>query len=182
MESGGLTLDLGGSAREVTPADIPTYLQTGMVAYADHYSHLWPSGDPWPYTTRNFTPEILQAEIRDPQVRVWLVLQDGVPAGICKIDFGKDLEGYPPGQSLFLEKIYFKKPFTGKGLGTALLTAIVHLGRQHGRRVLWLEAMQKGPAIAFYQRFGFRIVRETRIPHPEVLEAEAPMWVLSLEI
>lgn len=182
MESGGLKTGPGWSAREVTPEDIPAYLQTGKAAYADHYRHLWPSGDPWPYTTRNFTPEILQAEIRDPQVRVWLISQDGDPAGICKIDFGKDLEGYPPGSALFIEKIYFKKPYTGKGLGTALLRAITRLARQQGRQVLWLEAMQRGPALAFYQRFGFRIVRETRIPHPEVLEAESPMWVLCLEI
>ena len=182
MESGGLRTNPGMSVTEVTPADIPAYLQTGKAAYADHYSHLWPSGDPWPYTTRNFTPEILQAEIRDPELRVWLVRKDGVPAGICKVDFGKDLEGYPPGHGLFIEKIYFKKQYTGMGLGTALLTAITHLGRRCGRRILWLEAMQKGPALAFYRRFGFRILRQTRIPHPEVLEAEAPMWVLCLEI
>jgi GNAT superfamily N-acetyltransferase len=162
--------------------DIPLYLETGKAAYEDHYCHLWPGGDPWPYLTRNFTPEIVQAEIQNPQLRLWIVYCARIPAGICKLDLGKDFQAMPSGNSIFLEKIYFKKSFTGQGLGSALIEEISRLGREMGKSFLWLEAMQKGPALSFYLKHGFKIVGETQVPHPEVLQAEKKMWVLSRRI
>ena len=162
--------------------DIPIYLETGEAAYQDHYCHLWPGGDPWPYLTRNFTPEIVEAELQDPQVRLWLVLCEGAPAGICKLVLGKDHGSMPPGSCLFIEKIYFKNCFTGQGLGSVMIREISRLGLQTGKRFLWLEAMQKGPALSFYLDRGFKILGETQVPHPEVLEEEKMMWVMGREL
>lgn len=162
--------------------DIPLYLETGKEAYRDHYCHLWPGGDPWPYLTRNFTYDIAASDLQNPQTLLWMVDCEGVPAGICKLDLGKDFGAMPAGSSIFLEKIYFKKSFTGQGLGSTLIEEISRLGREMGKRFLWLEAMQKGPALSFYVKHGFEIVGETQVPHPEVLEAEKKMWVLSRRI
>ena len=162
--------------------DIPLYLETGGAAYRDHYCHLWPGGDPWPYLTRNFTTEIVQAELQSPNLRLWLVYCGGTPAGICKLDLEKDHRTMPRGSSIFIEKIYFKNSFTGHGLGSSLMDEITRLGHELGRRFLWLEAMQKGPALSFYRNRGFKILEETQVPHPEALEAEKRMWVLGREI
>ena len=162
--------------------DIPLYLETGRAAYKDHYCHLWPEGDPWPYLTRNFTPEIVQAELHSPNIRLWLVYCGGAPAGICKLDLEKDHTSMPRGSSLFIEKIYLKSSFTGQGLGSSLMDEITKLGQELGKRFLWLEAMQKGPALSFYRNCGFKILGETQVPHPEVLEAEKMMWVLGREL
>ena len=168
--------------RSLREKDIPLYLETGRAAYRDQYCHLWPGGDPWPYLTRNFTPEIVQAELQSPGVQLSLVYCNGAPAGICKLDFAKDFKSMTPGNSIFLEKIYFKNAFTGQGLGSALIREIVRQGQEMGRRLLWLEAMQKGPALSFYLTHGFKILGETQVPHPEVLEAEKMMWVLGREL
>ncbi|MEJ2584856.1 MAG: GNAT family N-acetyltransferase [Robiginitalea sp.] len=162
--------------------EIPLYLETGSAAYEDHYCHLWPGGDPWPYLTRNFTPEILHAEMQKPNLRLWLVYCSGIPAGICKLDLDKGYGSLPAGGSLFIEKIYLKKSFTGQGLGSSLIRKITRLGQEMGRQYLWLEAMQKGPALSFYLNHGFKILGETQVPHPEALEAEKKMWVLGREI
>jgi len=161
---------------------IPVYLETGKAAYEDHYCHLWPGGDPWPYLTRNFTREIVENELQDPQIWLWLVWCAGSPAGICKLDLSKDFGSIPPGSSIFIEKIYFKNAFTGLGLGSAIIREISRLGRELDKGFLWLEAMQKGPALSFYLNNGFKILGETQVPHPEVLEEEKMMWVLGLEL
>ncbi len=158
--------------------EIPLYLETGRAAYRDHYCHLWPKGDPWPYLTRNFTEELVRSEIHNPELKVFLVRSGGMPAGICKLDLSREFGATASGNSIFLEKIYFKRPFTGRGLGSSVIGEIIRMGTQWGRDFLWLEAMQKGPALSFYLNHGFSILGETEVPHPEVLESEKKMWVL----
>ena len=172
---------LSDSRLEIIPLSVntlPTYLQTGREAYTDHYCHLWPGADPDPYLRRNFTPAILQEEIKDPRYESWLILFKRQPAGICKLDLQKELQIHPPISSLFLEKIYFRKGFTGQGLGKQVMGWLLTRAKVLGRDFIWLITMQKGPALNFYKKQGFKILRESKIPYPEVLEAEKGMWVL----
>lgn len=187
MEGNRLMEPGSGACREpkiriLKPEEIPLYLETGRIAYRDHYCHLWPGGDPWPYLSRNFTQEILKAEINNPNLRLWLIRCGATAAGICKLDLQKEGPGICPGTAVFIEKIYFKKSFTGKGLGSKTLAEISELAESLGRKFLWLEAMQKGPALSFYLQHGFRILGETEVPHPEVLPAEKKMWVLGRQL
>ena len=157
---------------------IAEYLETGRQAYTDHYCHLWPGSNPDPYLSRNFTRHILDETLGRPQLVHWLMYAGGKAAGVCKIDLERNHPHFLPANSLFLEKIYFRSRYTGKGLGSQVLQRITSLAGQVGRKGIWLEAMQKGPALAFYQKEGFRILGETAIPYPEVLPDEKPMWVL----
>jgi len=162
----------------LTAGLISEYLYTGRAAYRDHYCHLWPGGDPDPYLRRNFTEAISQAELENPRYICWLIYYQGRPTGICKLDLKKDCSYHPAESSLFLEKIYFRKAFTGQGIGGFVMEEILQWAARRGREFIWLESMQKGPALAFYRRYGFEILSDTQVPYPEVLEAEKKMWVL----
>ncbi|MCO5724061.1 GNAT family N-acetyltransferase [Robiginitalea marina] len=166
----------------VSEGDLPAYVATGTRAYTDHYCHLWPGGNPRPYLSRNFTLPLARSQLRDPACRLWLIREGDQAAGICKLVLDRDLPGSPPGRSVFIEKVYFIRSFTGRGMGTALLGEIGRFAGESGRDVLWLEAMQKGPALAFYLKNGFVRVSQTRIPYPEVLPDEKMMWVLKREL
>lgn len=166
----------------VSEADLPAYVATGARAYTDHYCHLWPGGDPGPYLSRNFTLPLAKKQLQDPACRLWLLREGDQVAGICKLVLDRDLPGFPAGSSVYIEKIYLKKDFTAKGMGTALLREIERFARESGRDVLWLEAMQKGPALAFYLKNGFVRVGQTQVPYPEVLPDEKMMWILTREL
>lgn len=176
---------LGGPGLAIIPLSvktIPLYLQTGREAYTDHYCHLWPGADPDPYLRRNFTPSILLGEIKSPRYECWLIGYEGQPAGICKLDLEQECSIHPPDSALFLEKIYFRKSFTGRGLGERVLDHILLRAKIHGRDFVWLKTMQKGLALTFYKKHGFRVLDETQIPYPEVLEAEKRMYVLGRSV
>ncbi|MDG1572322.1 GNAT family N-acetyltransferase [Robiginitalea sp. M366] len=160
---------------------IDTYLQTGRQAYTDHYCHLWPQGNPHPYLSRNFIPEKVTPDLDNPDSWLWVVRAGGQAAGICKWVVGKPGGPLPGKPQVFLEKIYFKKAFTGMGLGGHVMDHLLAWSRNRGAAYLWLEAMQKGPALSFYQQRGFRILGETQVPYPEVLPGEKAMWVLGRE-
>ncbi|SFR50941.1 Acetyltransferase (GNAT) family protein [Robiginitalea myxolifaciens] len=174
----GYTLNL----RQLEPNDsaIATYVQTGRSGYRDHYCHLWPKGDPWPYIDRNFTTPIVSSEVGREGLSHWLVYWNNEAGGICKVDSGKAYPGFLNRQSLYLEKLYFRKACTGKGIGGSMLEFLRDFALKAGKTGIWLEAMQKGPALNFYLKNGFEIIGETQVPYPEVVPEERHMWVLGL--
>ena len=167
--------------RELTPAETGEFIRTGCAAYTDHYCHLWPSGDPMPYLSRNFTPQRLESDMTNPALIHWLILWEEAYVGICKLDLSKNSGGFFEGPSLFVEKIYFRKSLTGMGLGSLVMEAVAQLAIHMGRRFVWLETMQKGPAKRFYKKLGYRVLGETAVPYPEVLPSEKAMWIMGRE-
>ena len=158
------------------------FLRAGTQAYTDHYCHLWPGGNPAPYIQRNLLAPVVRKEMKTPGYRHWLVRSAEGVAGICVVNSGADFPGFHPGNSLFIEKIYLKKAFTGQGIGTRVIAQLLEYCRASGRSGIWLKAMEKGPARRFYQQAGFRKIGVSAIPYPEVLPAEAAMCVMGRDV
>lgn len=161
---------------------IQQYVETGRAGYRDHYCHLWPDGDPWPYVDRNFTQAILAEELEQAELHHWLVSCNNEPGGICKVDCSKGYPGFLNGHALYLEKLYFRNEFTGQGAGAKILDFLKEFASRNDKKGVWLEAMKKGPALGFYLKNGFEIIGETQVPYPEVVPEERHMWVLGLAL
>ena len=52
------------------------------------------------------------------------------------------------------------EPYRNKGIGTAMLTALLESLRDHGFRQASLSVQKENPAFHLYQRLGFTVVRE----------------------
>lgn len=166
----------------VTPETIGDYCQTGIAAYLEHYTHLWPEGDPSPYFNHYYREEQVARELENPAFVLGLVQVEGRHAGIFKLDLKRSSADFHPGKALFLEKIYLKKAYTGLGLGSVLMQQFCSWARAIGMKGLWLETMYKGPARSFYLKHGFRFLGTTEVPYPEVLEAEKAMWAVGIDL
>ena len=85
-----------------------------------------------------------------------VLVVDGEPAGICKLAIRGD-RGWISG-------IGIAAPHRGKGLGEALMRAVIGEARSRGLRELWLEVLTPNePAIRLYEKLGFRNVRELEV-------------------
>lgn len=63
----------------------------------------------------------------------------------------------PPGVQAELQRLYVQEPFTGRGVGTALLHAAEAAARQNGATVLWLTPwVHNRRALDFYAARGYR--------------------------
>ncbi len=59
------------------------------------------------------------------------------------------------GKSLYLDDLYVKEPWRGRGVGRALLEAVLAFARRHGcQRVRWQVLEWNTPAIEFYRKIG----------------------------
>src|SRR5688572_5060041 len=102
-------------------ADIIELQDIGIRSYVPHYSHLWKEGGIEWYLQRCFAPENLQREIADANIEYYIVAAENQNVGILKLVLQKPLPDSDLENSLYLEKIYFVKEWTGKGVGRKLM-------------------------------------------------------------
>ena len=162
----------------LTPDLISTYNRVGAESYRQHYLHLWPDNDPSEYIENSFTAEVVAQEIEDQNLRHFLIAKQSEIAGILKLVMDAPIEPYSAGQAILLEKIYLLKEYSGQGLGEQCIRYIIELSVSLGKEILWLEAMQKGKALAFYHKLGFEITGEKLLHFSNAIEEERPMYQL----
>lgn len=87
--------------------------------------------------------------------RVWLVEADAGPVGYAVLTRGFSLEF--EGRDAFLDELYVRPAFRGRGLGRALVDAVEGGCRELGVRALHLEVDRDQTRVQeLYRRAGFR--------------------------
>jgi ribosomal protein S18 acetylase RimI-like enzyme len=85
-----------------------------------------------------------------------VALVDGEAAGICKLAVR--------GERGWIAGVGVAVPHRGKGVGEALMHAVLDEARSRGLREVWLEVLvQNVPAIRLYEKLGFEHVRELEV-------------------
>ena len=158
------------------------YISVGKRAYNQHYTHLWSNGDTSPYIQHSFTNEVLYREETDTNTELYLIKLGTDIAGILKITLKKAIDQFSEDEALYVDKIYIQKEFTDLGIGKRTLDFITGTANDLQKRLIFLEAMQKGPALAFYLKNDFKIVGRTQIPFKGAIEKEKPMYILIKEL
>jgi len=88
-----------------------------------------------------------------PRLEAWLAFVDGAPAG-----YALTLETYSSFlalPTLYLEDIFVRPEFRGRGAGAAMFRRLVEEARRRGcGRMEWVVLDWNRPALEFYERFG----------------------------
>ena len=123
-------------------------------------------GEEWLwYERRAMDDEALSAIIDDERVEIYVLYDDGVPAGFFELDRREEPE---------IELAYFGliPEFIGKGLGPYLLSAAIDLAWSYEPARLWVHTntLDHPSALPLYQRFGFVPYKreEKVIPDPRL--------------
>lgn len=132
------------------------------------------------YLREAFSIEGLRREMENPAARFFFLYYGGKLAGYVKINGANAQTELQDPEALEIERIYVRKPFQGKGLGSWLLDEIKSLGREEGKKYLWLGVWEEnGEAIRFYKRHGF----VTFGKHPYYIGSDRQMdWLMQLDL
>ncbi|MGB5368989.1 MAG: hypothetical protein WBN18_01055, partial [Flavobacteriaceae bacterium] len=98
-----------------------TYIEVGVLAYRQHYLHLWEDQNPDPYINIAFTLEVLRNEALNCNTKLFLVYKDTLAIGILKINLEHSLGPHPSTEVLLFDKIYIMKAYSGQGVGKKVL-------------------------------------------------------------
>ncbi|MGO1521058.1 MAG: GNAT family N-acetyltransferase [Sphingobacterium sp.] len=71
----------------------------------------------------------------------------------------------PDEDSLRIEKLYLLPQAQGRGHGRRLIDFAAEEAKRHGFDVLELNVNRENPAFVFYQKAGFRVIRQVDIPY-----------------
>lgn len=162
----------------ITPDTYDSYMEIGSKAYNQHYLHLWPHRNSAPYIESSFTKEILEREEQDSNTILYRILNNTKPVGVLKITLDAPLGSFSEKQALCVDKIYILNEHSGKGIGKKVLQFATLRAKEVQKEIVWLDTMQKGPALDFYLKNGFKIHSESKVTFPTVIEEESLMWVM----
>lgn len=166
----------------LTSANFNTYIEVGTKAYNQHYPHLWPNGDTTPYIHNSFTLKVLKEEEKNRNTQLFLIQLNTACVGILKFTLDCSLAEYSSKAALYLDKIYITKEATGFGIGTKTLHFVTLRAKALNKSILWLEAMQKGPALGFYKKNGFSVHSTSQIPFEQAIASEKLMFIMKKDI
>ena len=154
------------------------YIEVGTQAYNQHYLHLWPNENSSPYIKSSFTKEVLEKEATDDNTILYRILKNKKAVGVLKITLNSPLVNFSEDEALCVDKIYILKEHSGKGIGKKVLQFVMLRAKEMQKKIVWLDTMQKGPALNFYLKNGFIIHSESKVTLPTILEKEKLMWIM----
>jgi ribosomal protein S18 acetylase RimI-like enzyme len=131
--------------RPATPADEPTLLELMREFYAEDRMPLDEAA----------ARAALRGVLGDPSRGSAVLIEvDGAVAGYLVVCFGWSLEFQ--GRDAFVDELFLRAPFRGRGIGTRALEVAAELCRGSGVRALHLEVERgKTRAQLLYRRAGF---------------------------
>jgi GNAT superfamily N-acetyltransferase len=153
------------SLRLANQADVPLLAALGAQTFSETFAKDNTPQDLAEYLRKNFSPEILSAELAQPG-SLFLILEiDGAPAGYARLlDHSSEAcltesDQWNHLHPMELVRIYLLQAWTGHRLGDALMKACLERAQMQGAEVLWLGVWERNErAIAFYNRWGFEKV------------------------
>jgi ribosomal protein S18 acetylase RimI-like enzyme len=97
----------------------------------------------------------LTALLRDANLgATWLILDGSAPVGYIVLCFGYSLEWL--GRDAFVDDLYLREEYRGRGWGRATMTFVEDAARERGIRVLHLGVVKGNErALQLYRKLGF---------------------------
>lgn len=148
--------------RHGVPEDASMLAELGARAFAQTFSRYNTPEDMADYLAKSFSPAIQASELSTPGCTFLIIEQEG-PDGKQAFGFARLQTGPAPTcitgvNPIELVRIYLLEEWIGHGEGSKLMQASIDEASRTGHDVVWLGVWEKNPrAIAFYEKWGFRI-------------------------
>lgn len=131
--------------------------------FREAFAHLYSAEDLALFETQVYAPDVIAAEMANPDRRYLVAFDDGRMIGYCKIGFDKSLD-YDWGDRTIVElkQLYILASHHGGGVAQHLTDWAIAEARAVGADALLLSVYSDNPrGQAFYRKYGFEHVGDT---------------------
>jgi diamine N-acetyltransferase len=169
--------------RKADKNDLELLFDLSRQSYAEAFANHWNEGGLAWYLNKVYNKESLAVDLDNHEISYFIAFYNDAPAGFMKVRINSNLLGEGAAAGLEIEKIYFKKSFQGKGMGTMLLQMGIDIARQLKKEEVWLGVLDTNvKACKLYERMGFVIFDKTRLELPYLKEELKGMWRMVLKL
>ena len=142
--------------RPGTPADAAALAQFGARTFFETFAADNTADDMAKHLASAWSPARQDLELRDPLLDTLLAVDAcGALAGFAQLRANCAPACVPTRKPVELKRFYVDKPWQGRGLARALMTAVERAARRRGAREIWLGVWERNPrAQAFYRKCG----------------------------
>jgi len=151
-----------GSAtiRRATEADAALLSQLATRLFEETFGPRNDPADMRAYVADAFSVEAEREALTDADRAVWIAANDRQEAlGYATLRRGSTADGVVAMRPAEVQRIYVDQRRHGQGVGYALMRKCVDFAKLWHCDVIWLGVWERNPrAIAFYEKFGFRVV------------------------
>ncbi len=147
--------------RRATSADNALLAQIGAETFRDTFEADNTPEDMAAYLAGAFNPDRQAQELAEPD-SMFLIAELGADVvGYTRLKTAPPPAAIGAERALEIARLYARKGWIGQGVGAALMRACLATAVRDGYPVVWLDVWEKNPrAIAFYEKWGFKIVGE----------------------
>ena len=183
--------------RLMQPADLDTLQSICRSAYSENFGHHWQEDGLFEYLEKVFGTSTLAAELADPHIRFYVAFRQrgplapaepaecraAEPVAFMKLNLYSNLPGAPQEKGIELDKLYILPDCKGQKIGAQLMDLAFRLAETTGKDDFWLAVIDtNAPAIAFYEKYGFRFHSTTRVGYPQFREELKGMWRMHADV
>ncbi|MBY0573369.1 MAG: GNAT family N-acetyltransferase [Undibacterium sp.] len=148
--------------RRATADDAAALAQLARRTFVESYASLCDEQAMRNHCDRHFGEAQQRAEILDPHYVVLLLYVGEELVGLAQVVRRTLPACLTQTNAIALQRYYLLQTWQGKGLGQALLNAVIEAALSLGGVYLWLSVWEKNPrAIAYYLKAGFACMGET---------------------
>ncbi len=145
--------------RRATAADEALLADLGTETFHDTFAAENTPEDMAQYLERAFGAGRQAEELADPAAAFLIAQVDDAPVGYARIRWGTTRAVVPGTRLLEIVRLYVRRPWIGRGVGAAMMSACVAEARLSNCDVVWLAVWERNlRALAFYEKWGFTIV------------------------
>jgi len=146
------------SIRQAAAVDVALLSSLGAQTFSDTFGPDNTPEDMAAYLAASFSPAQIASEFADPGTTFLIAELHGEPVGYAKLFSG----GTPPEitepNAVELVRIYSTRAYLGRGVGSALMQACLHLAADLGFVTIWLGVWERNlTAQSFYRKWGFAV-------------------------
>lgn len=152
--------------------------------YEQYYLYLWYDAGDW-YQEMRYHPTALAEELADLQSEFYWIKQGGDIAGYIKINRNAqppEFEAFSDRNGVEIERIYLYREFAGMGLGQQTMAWVEIQAKQQECDFLFLYAMDSSDARLFYEKMGYQMVAEKRLPFEKMKPEYRGMYLMIKEL
>lgn len=127
-----------------------------------------------------YAPDVLKAEIEDPEASTYFVMVDGKPVGYLKLNVGAAQTEHRLENAFEVQRIYILKEYQGLGLGKKIFEFALKEACRTTCDWVWLGVWERNyKAQNFYSKYGFVKFGEHSFPVGEKVDVD---WLLKSDL